>query len=166
MLLARTGLQEVPNAVIWRWRTKPIQDKLTLQFPLLLVPIQHLQFHQKHRNQYKHEEVFFVQSSLWCIKDKQCTVYFSHVRVTIESNFLNQIKMEHKLDRSQKSALLRIQTVYSLISYDQWLIFCMLSPTILQRYALIHGLQKGVQEDSLAPCKGAGSLLLAYSTWQ
>lgn len=60
LLLAWTGLQKAPSAVIWRWRTKPIQHKLTLQFPLLLFPIQHPQLHQKHRNQYKHEEVFFL----------------------------------------------------------------------------------------------------------
>lgn len=137
LLLAWTGLQKAPNAFIWRWRTKFIQDKLTIRFPLLLDPINSIRNTEINTNM---KFSFFVQSSLWCRKDKQSTVYSSHVRLTTESNFLNKIRIEHKLDRSQKPALLRTQTVYSLISNDQWLICCMLSPTILQRYALIHGL--------------------------
>lgn len=132
LLLAWTGLQKAPNAFIWRWRTKFIQDKLTLRFPLLLDQINSTRNTEINTNMRKFS--FFVQSSLRCRKDKQSTVYSSHVRLTTESNFLNKIKIEHKLDRSQKPALLRIQTVYSLISYDQWLIFCMLSPTILQTH--------------------------------
>lgn len=54
------SLHKVPNSVIWRWRTKSIWHKLTLQFPLLLVLIQHPQLHQKHRNQYKHLKNFFL----------------------------------------------------------------------------------------------------------
>lgn len=107
LLSARTGLQKAPSAVTWRWKTEPIGYKLTLQFPLLLLPVQHPQLHQKHRNQYKHEVFFLFRKQFMAQKQAErtntalCILAVYHKSYSTELNFLNQIKIEQMGVRSQ-----------------------------------------------------------------